>query len=285
MASIATDGREIPSARYDLAGATMSKMREALRRTQGTPINWWDEFVGATPNPQGLSYRFEADPHLIGGVTPDAAARQVPIFLPGCSQFIVEYAGDFLKQNRDPADITATATADDTSGRYGDVQDVCFEPTPTMLPRPQGTDGEIDFLVDQTTLTRRIRWYGFPRDTDGDGIVRGGPAFPGNANGLVDVVPFRDVFRQQVNGAYGGPIQRAPWERPIFGGITLPVPQRSYYIDPANPTANVQPNEYYLCAWGPNDPKPAMFRITIVLEDPNGRLSQGQTFEFVFKVQ
>jgi hypothetical protein len=83
-------------------------------------------------------------------------AFAAPIFLSGATQFVVEYAGDFMTQGSD----------DPTVATYGDFT---------------GTDpdGEIDFIVDRSadpnppnnpqTWVRQIRWYGLPRDSTGDG--------------------------------------------------------------------------------------------------------------------
>ena len=41
----------------------------------------------------------------------------------------------------------------------------------------------------------------------------------------------------------------------------------------------------YTCAWGPADNvRPKMIRLTIVIDDPNGRLPDGQTYEYVFSL-
>ena len=43
----------------------------------------------------------------------------------------------------------------------------------------------------------------------------------------------------------------------------------------------------YYAAWAPNDlrkgspTRPKMLRITMTVDDPNGRLTEGQTFEYV----
>jgi hypothetical protein len=46
------------------------------------------------------------------------------------------------------------------------------------------------------------------------------------------------------------------------------------------------PTARYTCVWGPDvnttyDPLPAMLRITLVMDEPAGRLAEGQTYEFV----
>ena len=41
----------------------------------------------------------------------------------------------------------------------------------------------------------------------------------------------------------------------------------------------------YVCAWGPGaDPGtlPKLIRITVAIDDPNGRLNNEQTYEYVF---
>ena len=39
---------------------------------------------------------------------------------------------------------------------------------------------------------------------------------------------------------------------------------------------------YLYLRWGPTDPKPKMIRILMTIDDPNGKLTDGQTFEYVF---
>ena len=46
--------------------------------------------------------------------------------------------------------------------------------------------------------------------------------------------------------------------------------------------------EFFVAAWGPDtqtSPKPTMIRITVVLDDPDGRIGAGQSFEYVLKLQ
>jgi len=91
-------------------------------------------------------------------------AATAPIFLRSCSQFIVEFAGDYINQN----------------------------PDGSVIPGSTGGDG-IDYIVDTSvpvaagqTPPHKIRWYGFPRSVNGDGSVHTGPNFQ-------DVVPVRDL--------------------------------------------------------------------------------------------
>ena len=62
--------------------------------------------------------------------------------------------------------------------------------------------------------------------------------------------------------------------------ISLPV-----RIDYANPQTGVQQGETYTAAWGPNDTnRPKMIRIIATVDDPNGRLGVGQTYEYVINL-
>lgn len=91
---------------------------------------WWD----------GLIYRFESNPRIVRPITPERLAKAMPYFLSGASQFMVEYAGDFLRQtpDGDVADVYGY------SYRYDDGSGVLR--TRTEL-RQNGTDGEIDFVI------------------------------------------------------------------------------------------------------------------------------------------
>jgi hypothetical protein len=47
---------------------------------------------------------------------------------------------------------------------------------------------------------------------------------------------------------------------------------------------SMTPSDSYICAWGPSDPKPQMIRIIMTVDDPNGKIADGQTFEYVFSL-
>jgi prepilin-type N-terminal cleavage/methylation domain-containing protein len=297
-------GASLPNAlwesRYDLACTSIASFRTRLEAviagTRGPPeFAWWQSLFATNER------RFFANPFVMRPVDSEQVARQAPIFLPSCTQFIVEYAGDFVKQNRDPRDMTAD-TAPATAGIYGDVQDVYFV-LGTGAPNPDGTDGEIDFhitwaddgdgvleLGELPTAKKQIRWYGMPRDTNSvtgsgpDGAIPGGQRFN---NQMPDVVPLRDIVRTKFDGS-AMTVQRAPCERLGYGETPTPrvfptLGMRANYAAPGS--VGMQSGEYYTCAFGPDDRKPAMIRITMVLDDPNARLADGQTFEFVFKLQ
>src|SRR5206468_740365 len=76
----------------------------------------------------------------------DVAARAVPAFITSCSQFMVEYAGDFLEQDNDP-----------NSPTYGQVTNAYF-PLDFATPTAPATDGVTDFIV---------QW----NDANGNGLI------------------------------------------------------------------------------------------------------------------
>jgi hypothetical protein len=204
----------------------------------------------------------------------------------------------------------------ETDGVYGDVRDA--------VP-----DGVVDFVVDRsadpnyntvnaspTLWQRKIRWYGLPRDENGDGRVqgwynKGNPAL--SNDDLLDVVPVRDVVRTciynvitptQTNQGTPPTIVSTPVNFPGFvwehftplsnpgGGVnTLQMQSPGAPGDYANVTSGILPSNSnplvnkpptYTVALGPNDPRIKMIRITIAIEDPNGRIANGQTFQYVF---
>lgn len=256
----------IQDSRYDLAGTTIRDFRSIVLNA-GAAATWWDWF--AYRNVVNL---FPARPLTSAGL-----AQTLPAFVPHCTQFAVEFAGDFLSQERaDPAHI-------------GDV----YEDQP---------DGVVDFVVDGGVF--RTRWYGFPRDVNGDGVVKGywagHPGFELN-NDLVDVVPLRDVLQTRLNrtGWTANPAPPAAFERNVNAEIPVPNPTgpnaSGNYADvnmiPTGYVAGQVPgvplNAQYLCAWGPNEANrmPKMIRIIMRVEDPAGRIPDGQTVEYVFRLQ
>ncbi len=105
--------------------------------------NWWGGAASSNlTNPAFLNYRFQCDPKPGRPLIPDTAAFYAPAFVAGCSQFCVEFAGDFVSQNPNG--------------------------TPNTSATP-GPDGTIDFRI--VNGTRQIIWYGMPRSVSGDGQV------------------------------------------------------------------------------------------------------------------
>jgi hypothetical protein len=265
----------LEESRYDLAGINIQTFGDHLSDWIADPVNagadWWDRMMCAnTINAGSLrGGRFQSMPYLGAPMDSAKLAKMSPIFINGCTQFIVEYAGDFIAQN---------AAGEATSAYM----------TTTGAPNPGGTDGVIDYILDPVTQTRKIRWYGFPRNTDDfDGAaITGWSGAITSVNQIRDVVPLRDVLRT-ISG-YNA-VTAATFEK--FGSSA---PNTSLGVHANYADGSVLYTDDYTCAWGksvipgPNppqlfeDPKPKMIRIIVTLDDPAGKLADGQTFEYVF---
>jgi prepilin-type N-terminal cleavage/methylation domain-containing protein len=263
------------SSRYDLMGATMDSLRGVVSGAIAADPwgntfygGWWrpllyeDGYIvtGSGPEVRSRHTRFDCNPWISRPLTSDGMAKTSTYFVGNVAQFIVEFAGDYLTQSPDG---TVTGLA---------------------------ADGTIDFVVDRVQNpagVRRIRWYGRPRDVNGDGIVLGG----GNNNSswwadpaahaqrlrdMVDVVPLLDI-RNCFNSRNK---QWASFEKetPDTGGGYYWSPE-SYSVPSAWGTL-LQP---YTCIWV-ND-TPSMVRILMQIVDPSDRLRNGQWSEMVFSLK
>lgn len=258
--------KPIQSSRHDLVLGSVQQSRtliaDAIRRDAN--YDWWTPFA----------YRFAANPFLRREANParraDAIALAAPVFLRNCSSFSVEFAGDFITQQADfwsPA--TANRAAVKTPDGYVSLDDI-KEPD-CGLVTDSVPDGREDFVVVSTPngLEMRTRWYGLPRDEDGDGVIRG-IAPSGNANNLPDVLPISDVIRTGAG---------------LASGYSVVERQRNFQAAADYATGTVLPlDAVYTVAFGPSDPKPAKVRLRITLRDPLKRLSDGQVFEYVYQL-
>jgi prepilin-type N-terminal cleavage/methylation domain-containing protein len=268
----------IQQSRYDLAATSISGFRQKLLAylVTGSANAWQDQlFSGSTVASAVNPTRFAIDPKLLKPITPATLSQQAPIFLPGCSSFIVEYAGDYLAQELDPV-----------SPQYGNVTGV-YKPS-TAATQPS-TDGQIDFIPirppagspPNTPWSKRIRFYGLPRNAYGS-VVGGQLTIPGyfagqTAQGLTEVVPLRDVWRTLAVEAAN--TNGAPFERGV-NNVSGGVQPKADYLSATGMPLGAE----YSCAWGPNDPKPKLIRIIFTIDDPLGRTPTGQQFENVFEV-
>ncbi len=262
--AIASDGF-VWSSRYDLAATTIAQFQKDLDAVAPGQPFWWQRFLYAQTAAAGLTttpvpldtlpadYRFRANRLFTKPLDSKKAAELAPILLDGASQFIVEFAGDYVEQN------ATTGVLEDIDG-----DGTAAEP-----------DGITDFVIDATISAdvRSVRWYGMPRDVAGALAPQGGPDGVISQGTLavpsVDVVPVRDVRGSA-----------ADFER--REDVELVDPPGGNYAAPGG----MAPNARYTCVWGPDvdltvDPLPQMLRITIVLEDANGRLAEGQQYEYV----
>ncbi len=258
----AGSGVQIQESKCDVAQTSVAAYRDLLARTantQGGPANYWTQML--------VNNHFQADPTPLPPLTGPKVSQTVPCFVPGCSQIIVEYAGDFLAQDSKGKVITQMEMQGST-------------PTKVLAP----PDGEVDFTIDPVTGVKRIRWYGFPRDINNDGTI----------DPSVDVVPLRDMIQNlgvvgRLNMIHpsGTPsaVDYYYFERNV--DITLPYPP-----SPVDYAAN--PNQLwaasYVVAWGSepqtvSSPRPSMLRITLQIDDPSGRLKVPQTAEYVVRLK
>src|SRR5207248_9979366 len=110
-------------------------------------------------------------------------------------------------------------------------------------------------------------------------------------NNLVDVVPLRDVIVSAGGSAIGMPFEKITYKdatnQPVNG-----MPPRDDYANPNQDKPNATNKQqglaltnHYTCAWGPNDTnRPKMIRIVVRVDDPNGKLADGQTYEYVINL-
>ncbi len=217
-----------------------------------------------------MLYRSNCNPFLIRSqsnpvLDPDDVALANTYFVGSVASFVVEFAGDFFTQNNNPTDNDAGGSGADF-GRYGWVQSA--EP-----------DGIIDFVVDRTPDTtdpskwlRSTRFYGLPRDIDGNGAVLGRPVSD-QANDLRDVVPLRDLRRiTRSSDPIGDPVQAE---------IEKTVPANKTDYGPA--ASGLAPDETYTVAWTSGGP--ALVRIVIQIDNPEGRLASPQTYQTVYRLR
>ena len=112
-----------------------------------------------------------------GTQTPFDQASQMSFnLMPGVTQFIVEYAGDYLNQDPNTGAVKSVWSNEYFMGGGGFGQsptnNVGYQFFPWCLPTDGPTDGKIDFTVDADG-SHRIMWYGFPRDVAGYGVTPG----------------------------------------------------------------------------------------------------------------
>jgi len=258
-AARSTDGIPLLASRYDLAQTSIDLFRQYINGAQARQASWWQQLSGMlppgnTPNsdirydgnpfPQKPRGMFAGNPQQAAAWMSAATAQTTPVFIRGCTQFIVEFAGDFVTQN----------------------------PDGTIPKNGNQPDGQIDYNVDPLTGARSIRWYGFPRNAADE--LRAGQPYIGVVNGYqYGVCPLRD--------SYGGPAAVERW-LPAGPGNNYANWQSSYnanapYSLPYVVAWGVDPNTAGF-------PKPKMIRITIAVDDPAGHLNTEQTYEYVFNL-
>jgi prepilin-type N-terminal cleavage/methylation domain-containing protein len=240
---------QLQNSRYDLAATSIAGFQKKLVSYLGnaqlsqTPPSWWTQMMTPTSTSvlSPTSYagnRFQCNPFVPKPMDSAGLAQSSPYFLGGCSQFTVEFAGDYMVQNNNPAAGV---------GVYGQVTGA-------------GLDGQIDYVLIKNTdgsYRKQIIWYGLPRSTNGSGAI----SF---ATG--DVMPLNDWLKN------AGQTNLYSFEK------VVPI-----YQTQGNPSTMTNGSQY-ICAFGPNDRAPSLIRITITITDPSGRIPDGLTYQYVFKV-
>lgn len=170
---------------------------------------------------------------------PEKMARTTPFFIKGCTQFIVEFAGDFVKQDDNPQDYYGEIVNGQTVySNYGDVID--------YVTASNGNADGLDYVLVPTYTsagalnprslwTKKIRWYGLPRNTSGGTAVNGNQsasytprtatfvqnaqtdaisnkqyAYLNTSSNMPDVVPLRDVVTFMPSARLAGSNQTPP---------------------------------------------------------------------------
>jgi hypothetical protein len=247
----------------DLGDSTIDRWRVLSDiRYQLNQKTWYQTMEDDSTN-AGKMWWGNCQPVLERPITGQKLAQTAPCFIPHCTQFMVEYAGDFLAQDPTTGAVTSAGIRMDpvsgatTSGK---------------------TDGEVDYYLDTTTAgagkpIKRIRWYGLPRDINNDGRID-----------ISDVVPLCDVMDFYGIGGV------APWEKvrptpkptpnsPAKGPGLMHAALQGDYAN-FNTSRGLSPQNFkYVCAWR-ND-APQMIRIVMKLDDPTGKLQEGQWYEMV----
>ncbi|MGA2582592.1 MAG: type II secretion system protein [Tepidisphaeraceae bacterium] len=245
--------------------------------------------------------RMNANPQIPTPLSAQGVALMAPYFLQHVSQFIVEYAGDYLQQDSNVFLPNST----NLNPHYGAITGL-------------GSDGQIDFVTDQYG-NRRIRWYGMPRSTsgvpvnqplkndvgnfqDGGTLIRGFNPGVDTLSALtfqqfIDVIPLRDYYWlwYMNNGVTAAQIvanpaaYTPPWEVDVNFDPTKDYGNPTAWSSGLNNAFQVnyatgqQTNARYACAWY-ND-MPAMIRILIKVDDPNNKVKDGPWYEYVFKLK
>jgi len=255
------------SSRIDLAETSIDRYSATLSAFfRSNPFTSNTFVVGSWYTSNGLLYRFNANPFVTKPQTSRSTALASPAFLSGCTQFIVEYAGDFVTQD---------AFGNVTDAKPDGIIDFVIPTAPGTYPLNGGK-----FLNEGI---RQTRWYGFPRDTDGDGIIYGGSGHTNNQ--MPDVVPVRDVLASASYNTASSP----SFEYFTFG-------PKSDYV-----TAGLTSSDTYTAAWALNQYTvtdtsatpvtttcsggPKLLRVLITLDDPNAHQPDGQSFQYVFTLK
>ena len=282
--------------RTDILGVGSRQARQRIRFLEQYDITnppttaqaeWWESLY------KGWNTRFWCNPFVSNtkylstepNVNAKSIAQRQQIVANGVSQFIVEFAGDFVTQNNTPGP------------NYGTVTGIA-------------PDGIVDFVampLGGNNYRPATRWYGLPRDIDGNGSI---PGLPASARTSPDVLPVHRIIPTTLF-PIGGP-QWLPFER-TSTTATPPPPSidpigGDYANNVAEPAGATDPDDSgYVCIWGARDFElvhdnttapvgtvanpahfrgayPTMIRFVIDVRDEDGKLAEPVTEELVFHI-
>jgi prepilin-type N-terminal cleavage/methylation domain-containing protein len=139
-------------------------------------------------------------------------------------------------------------------------------------------DGEVDFNT--VNGVRQIRWYGFPRDVDGDGDAD---------DSSVDVLPVSSYTAGTYLAVNGNNYSGFEKELPTPTNATYTAAQLIAIDDDAEYRVAFGPHEFD-ASWdaaNTGEPQiyPALIRITVDVVDPLSRLGEPVTQEYIFPVR
>jgi hypothetical protein len=250
-------------------------------------------------------------------ITSATLSTCAPDLIRGCSQFVVEYAGNFYTKNvAGGAASGALYNGIVNPNTIANPASTTANPLPPIsAPVPDPT-GQLDFYIDANGA-QHTRWYGYPRSVTGNAIgsqvwpnypaSNSNPLQPNTVSALSgDVVPLRDVLASlgwatvptalsapSVTGNFAD-AERFSGDSNVgsYQGGNTPFPSAgSNYWTAMTPSARElsSSSRYtYTAAWGPDVhymPFPKMVRIIIEVDDHEGRLNAPQRYEFVYDVQ
>ena len=278
----------------DLAGIDVSTYYSntrdnAVQTSASGPVRhdaWYIPLITTVNSPLTLdkTLRFACKPWATRSSTITGSPVQMrtdvalssPAFIHGCSQFIVEFAGDYFEQN--PS----------TGGATG-----------------QRSDGVLDF--DIVNGARRVRWYGMNRRYDDNPVANGVDVTPVSQSDKSPYnipLPFEKfgIFPTSSDATISS--YSCVWSPHDFqwpngtalssasGGTissSMTTPDDPKYTDPTAPKAvflsatSLGPKVTMATAY-PKGFMPWMIRLIIRVDGPGGHLQDGQTIQYVFNL-
>jgi hypothetical protein len=232
-------------------------------------------------------------------------AGMAPFFQEHVSQFIVEFAGDFLSQNAN-GDVTDTVPDGQIDWVYATRGD--WVPTNNYaigdyviysgnyfqaiqnIPGAATNVAPTNASPWQTAIPpKQIRWYGMPRDSAGSGqVISSYHSGLMTANELNDVVPLADLW----NLSAANKTRPLPYETETIPSLIAPsIATSATLLGTFNTSYNGDYNQAmttpaqarYTAVWR-ND-VPAMVRILMKVDDPTNAVQDGPWFEYIFKLK